>query len=163
MGQVISGGSNLQLWTYIKTVTNSATASIDCDSLPAYEEYMAIGYVNLGSGADNLSLRINGDATATYNSTYVAGGAIFAQAAQTSIVISEISATLKCMFRVYVTGKTPTVASGKVGINSTSASSSQAVVGGAWTGGSNVQVARLYFFSTATFTGKIEVYGRNTV
>lgn len=164
MSSQLTSGSTAPLWTYIKTGTCTGQTSLDITSLPAYEQYMIIGYVDSMSVASQLYFLINNLVGTAYSYSYVSGGtASGAQTGKAHIVSNYIPTTEKSFICITVMGKSPAVASGVI-TGSTDGGYNGNTGGFNVIMGNAVQMTSIKFQteSASTFNAKLEVFGRNS-
>jgi len=163
MGATIVGGSSNQLWTYIKTVENTNTNTLDITAIPAYEEYMILGFIKPSSGANSLMLTMNDDAGAHYSSSILAGGAVGgASTGTTAISLFSLTTTKNSLLQMYLIGKSPAVVNGVIA-GHCMGNYAISFCGFEWIAGNNVQLTKLTFTGAGavTFSSIMEIYGRN--
>lgn len=154
-------------WTAIETLSPSAVTTITTSALPVYDMYKLV--LNLSpSATDNINIRLNGDSGATqyYNMGVVSTGVSTGNGS--SCVIMTVGAnTDKIQGEILIGGKSPAVASGKVGISinvGCGANTNAVMFAGSYKAGNATQISSATIFSSGgvvTITGKIVVYGRN--
>ena len=152
------------VWQKIEVLSPSAATTITSGTLTVYDEYMVVGWINGSNANSTFSMRINGDTGTNYDALWVNSTTNTLTSGANEAIIGAFATTQTTYFKSYIAGKSRAVASGKVGIfTNVCAASLYHGHSAAWTGGNATQVSTLTFKNDAagTFTGTIEIYGRN--
>jgi len=155
-------------WTWIQTLSPSAASSATTTgTLPVYDMYMIRGFLIINqAGEANILARINGDTGANYYNTYWNNLTPTTGAGESSVRVGTSRETRRTLFEIKLSGKTPATAGSFITVNGFSGTEggSSVLIGSEWQGGNAVQVTSLTFLpSASTMTGKIEIFGRNTL
>jgi len=156
-----SGG----MWTFIETLSPSASSGITSSTLPVYDEYLVIvDKLESSAATADLNFRLNADTGNNYGYQGFTTTAIAYDTGQSSIKLTGMNNVGYAAVQLFIQGLTHNDAVGLLGVIVSSSSLGTGFRGcaGYWAGGNATQVASLTFFpSTGTITGQIQIFGRD--
>lgn len=153
-------------WVLLETLNPIAQASMTTNDLTAFRRYKVV-YNLVLSATDELAIRLNEDSGNNYEYIYLSNLTNTCTASTNKCYIGVTNNVFQSVGEVIISGKTPTIAGGRVNITPSGNGSFQVagqgpVISGDWIGGSAVQITKITIMSAGgavTFTGTIKIYG----